>query len=183
MTVLMDKHPVFLFCLVLCLVAGLGVPVTTAQSFGDAFAGVGDNDEPVNVEADRLEILDKQKTAILTGNVRVIQGTTVVTGKEIRVFYLRKGERGKTKSGIDRIEVNGGVAIKTDENRATADKATINMMENDATLTGNVVLSQGDNIAKACSLWVDLETRHTKLNDTCNERIVIIAAPEKDEGE
>ena len=160
-----------------------GAPAASAQSFGDAFGGVGDNDEPVNVEADRLEILDKQKTAILTGNVRVIQGTTVVTGKEIRVFYLRKGERGKTKSGIDRIEVNGRVAIKTDENKATADKATINMMQNDATLTGNVVLTQGDNIAKACSLWVDLETRHTKLNDGCGERVKIVTVPENGEDE
>ena len=59
-----------------------------AQSFGDAFVGVGDNDEPVNIEAERLEVIDKQKTAVLSGNVKVIQGTTVVRSKEMRIFYF-----------------------------------------------------------------------------------------------
>ncbi|MEM9277825.1 MAG: LptA/OstA family protein [Pseudomonadota bacterium] len=165
----------------LFLVTGFGIAPSTAQSFGDAFTGVGDNDEPVNIEADRLEIIDKQKMALLTGNVRVIQGTTVVSGKEMRVFYLRKEGGGQTKSGIERIEIDGGVAIKSDDNEATANKAVINLAKNEATLSGNVFLSQGGNIAKACSLWVDLETRNTKLNHGCSERIVIVTKPRNEE--
>ncbi|MEM9332113.1 MAG: LptA/OstA family protein [Pseudomonadota bacterium] len=163
------------------LIVLLSVSGLSAQSFGGAFSSLGDNDEPVNIEAERLEILDKEKVAILTGNVRVIQGTSTVSGKEMRVFYLRGKEREKTRSGIERIEINGGVAIKSDENRATADKAVIDLVENVATLMGNVNLSQGDNIAKACSLWVDLETRNTKLNHACSERVVIVTTPPEEE--
>lgn len=165
----------------------LGLIVTTAplqvtaQSFGDAFKGVGDNNDPINVESDRLEIDDKKKTALLTGNVRVIQGKSVVTGTEMRVFYLRKGEDNKTKSGVDRIEINGNVKITSGQNTASADKATVNLIKNSATLTGNVILTQGENRAEACSLWVDLETRNTKLNHSCKQRIKIVASQSGDE--
>ncbi|MEM7215476.1 MAG: LptA/OstA family protein [Pseudomonadota bacterium] len=179
---MISKSDIRFFNLVfLWFLAGL-VPVQ-AQSFGDAFTGVGDNDEPVNIEAERLEVIDREKTAILTGNVRIIQGSTVVSGREMRVFYLRKGQKGQTKSGIERIEITGNVAIKSEKNEATANKATIDLIENSASLTGNVNLSQGDNIAQACSLWVDLETRKTRLNHTCDSRIVIIAAPQSGETE
>ncbi len=153
----------------------LSFPITgIAQSFGSAFADMGDNDQPVNIEADRLEIIDKQKTAILTGNVKVIQGTTIVHGREMLVYYLRSEEKEQTKSGIERIEINDGVAIRSREGRATADKAVINLITNEATLTGEVRLSQDGSFVEACSLWVDLETRNTKLNHLCKERISII---------
>ena len=162
------------------LVVNLGSQ-SYAQSFGDAFSGVGDNDEPVNIKADRLEVIDEQKIAILTGKVRVVQGTSVVTGKQMRVYYLGKEEKSQTRSGVEKIEITGGVAIKSDENEATADEAIINLINNAAELIGNVHLSQGENIVKACSLWVDLETRHTKLNHSCNERIYIVSTPRDNE--
>ena len=105
--------------------------------------------------------------------MKVIQGTTVVHGTEMRLFYLADNKQTQTKSGIERIEISGGVAIQSSDNAATADSATINLVSNVAELTGNILLSQGETMAEACSLWVDLSTRHTKLNHTCDERIKI----------
>ena len=154
-----------------------------AQSFGDAFVGVGDNDEPVNIEAERLEVIDKQKTAVLSGNVKVIQGTTVVRSKEMRIFYFAEDTQKQTRSGIERIEISGGVDIRSNDNTAKADQAVINLVSNEAVLTGNIILSQGENMAEACSLWVDLNTRHTKLNHACDDRIKIYTRPSANEAQ
>src|SRR5690349_5818247 len=59
-----------------------------AQSFGAAFAGFdsGSND-PIQIEADNLEVRDPEKLAIYSGNVKVRQGATLMETPELKVFY------------------------------------------------------------------------------------------------
>ena len=47
----MDKLIRILGALGIAVIVGNAVSPSHAQSFGDAFVGVGDNDEPVNIEA------------------------------------------------------------------------------------------------------------------------------------
>lgn len=129
-----------------------------AQSAGGAFKGIGDNNDPIQIEADKLEIVDDQNTALLTGNVSVVQGETLMRATRIKVFYERKGEQGKTKSGIRQIEATGKVAIRSGENKVSADKATINMISETVLMTGNVIVSQTGNVLSACKVTVNLKT-------------------------
>ena len=43
--------------------------------------------EPVKIEANKLEVRDKEKLAIFSGNVFVQQGDTTMRSPELRVFY------------------------------------------------------------------------------------------------
>src|SRR6185503_1879352 len=43
--------------------------------------------EPVKIESNKLEVRDKEKLAIFTGNVFVQQGDTTMRCPELRVFY------------------------------------------------------------------------------------------------
>ncbi len=139
-----------------------------AQSFGGAFQGMGDNDEPIQIEADRLEIIDNQNTALLTGNVSVVQGTTILKARQIKVFYLRDDQRGETNSGIRKIEASGKVAVRSDNNHATADKATVDMTTEFVTLSGNVYISQGQNIVQGCIVTVNLKTNVSNVKPCGN---------------
>lgn len=141
----------------------VSIAAASAQSFGGAFEGVGNNDDPIQIEADRLEIIDNENTALLTGNVSVVQGTTILKAKRIKVFYLRGNEANQSKSGIRRIEASGTVAVRSEDNLATADKATVNMVTEIVTMSGNVILSQGNNIAKGCSVVVNLKTNVSEI--------------------
>ena len=135
------------------------LPVSAqAQSASNAFSGMGNNDEPIQIEADRLEIIDNQNTALLTGNVSVVQGGTILKAKQIRVYYLRGNEQGKTNSGIRQIDATGKVAIRSDDNHVTAEKATVDMVKEFVTLSGNVLISQGQNIVTGCIVTIDLKT-------------------------
>ncbi|MGI9352102.1 MAG: LptA/OstA family protein [Rhizobiaceae bacterium] len=136
---------------------------SSAQSFGGAFDGVGDNDQPIQIEADSLEIVDDQNTALLTGNVNVVQGSTIMKAKRIKVYYLRKNESNQSKSGIRKIEASGKVAVRSEDNYATADNAVVDMISEIVTMNGNVFVSQGNNVANGCRLTVNLKTSVSEI--------------------
>ena len=58
--------------------------------------------EPVKIESNKLEVRDKEKLAIFTGNVFVQQGDTTMRSPELRVYYEadEKDKKGaKKKAG------------------------------------------------------------------------------------
>ena len=133
-------------------------PPAFTQDFGGAFKGMSNTNEPVQIEADKLEVLDAQNKAILTGNVNVVQGSTILKAGQITVFYLSSNSSG-SNSGIREIIASGGrVAVRSGDNLATADRAVVNMQTEIVTMTGDVVISQGENVVNGCSLRVNLKT-------------------------
>ena len=151
----------------------------SAQSFGKAFEGMGDNNAPIQIEADRLEIIDNQNTALLTGNVNVTQGKTILKASRIKVFYLRDGEVQKSSSGVREIEASGKVAIRSEDNFATANSAVVNMVTQLVTMSGNVTVSQGNNILKGCTMTVNLKTNVANVKPCSKGRVQILLTPKK----
>ncbi len=154
-----------------------------AQSAGGAFKGIGNNNDPIQIEADKLEIIDNENTALLTGNVSVVQGATLLQATRIKVFYERASEKGKTKSGIRKIEASGKVAVRSGENKVSADKATINMISETVLMTGNVVVSQTGNVLSACKVTINLKTNVSNVtpcsSNSGSERVKILLTPKK----
>ncbi len=155
-----------------------------SQSAGGAFQGIGNNDDPIQIEADKLEIIDNENTALLTGNVSVVQGETLMQATRIKVFYERAGEKGKTKSGIRQIEATGKVAVRSGENKVSADQATINMISETVLMTGNVIVSQTGNVLSACKVTVNLKTNVSNVTpcssssgSSGNGRVKILLTP------
>jgi lipopolysaccharide export system protein LptA len=161
--------------------------------------------EPVKIESNKLEVRDKEKLAIFTGNVFVQQGDTTMRSPELRVFYeadSAKGTKGtkkksetppagsapsatpvaatKTASGkvaatesnvsqkIKKIEALGGVIVTSKEQKATGDRADFMMKENIVILTGNVVVSQGQNVMRGDKLIVELNTSRAHMEAGSN---------------
>lgn len=152
-----------MFWVVVCSLM-LWAPVPAiGQQLGNAFKGMGDNDKPIQIEADKLEIIDNENTALLTGNVNVVQGDTLLKARKLTVYYLRDNERGKTNSGIRKIVASGRVAVRSADNHATADKATVDMLTEFVTLSGNVLISQGSNVVQGCKVTVNLKTNVSKV--------------------
>ena len=158
----MKTNPLYLVFLAMMIMAATGTS-TYGQQLGNAFRGMGDNDKPIQIEADKLEIIDNENTALLTGNVNVVQGDTILKARQLTVYYLRENERGKTNSGIRKIVASGKVAIRSAGNRATANKATIDMLTEFVTLSGNVLISQGANVVEGCKVTVNLKTNVSKV--------------------
>ena len=145
--------------------------------------------EPVKIDANRLEVHDKEKLAIFTGNVYVQQGDTAMRCPELRVFYegeVKPADKNasappaEAKSGaapaaktsttetnvqqrIKRLEALGGVIVTSKDQKATGDRADFDMKSNVVTLFGNVVVTQGPNVMKGDRLIVDLSTSRARM--------------------
>jgi len=148
------------------LAVGLALWSTTpvaAQSFGGAFEGMSNSKEPIQIEADRLEVIDPQGVAMFEGNVNVVQGTTILKTSRLKVSYARQGENTGAGGNVRKIEASGKVAVRSGDQAATADSAVVNMQSKTALLSGNVTVSQGSNIVTGCKLSIDLANNSAKL--------------------
>jgi lipopolysaccharide export system protein LptA len=68
--------------------AGEAVAQSTVQGVPNAMQGFSQNrDQPIQIEAARLEMRDKKKEATFFGNVKVVQGDTTMISKTLVVFY------------------------------------------------------------------------------------------------
>ena len=128
--------------------------------------------DPVKIEANALEVRDRDKTAIFMGNVVVSQGETALRCKELKVFYEGDTLTGQTQKSaavgtsaqrIRRLEAAGGVIITAKEQKATGDSGVYDLRANTMTLNGNVVVTQGQNVMQGDRLVVELATGTSRL--------------------
>jgi lipopolysaccharide export system protein LptA len=97
---------------------------TESRMTGLALSG----DEPIQIESDLLKINEETSQATFTGNVKVVQGDTVLQAGEMIVHYTNDG--GSVSSGtadIREIELFKKVLIRSGTQTATADAGNFNM--------------------------------------------------------
>lgn len=165
----------------------------------NAMQGFGrDRKEPVKIEANSLEIRDRENYAIFEGNVTVKQGDSTMRAPRLKVYYegsmMKKKEEKSgsvkatqtTKDGkasnqrIKKIEALGGVIITAKDQKATGDMGVFDMPSNTATITGNVVISQGPNVMKADKVIVDLNTGLSRLESAGRVQGLFVPGSVKD---
>lgn len=151
--------------------------VSHAQSIG-AFSGFkSGNKVPIQIEADHLKVYDSKAVAIFNGNVKVVQGTSLLKTDKLKVFYVSNNEKGgKNNSSIGqgnsikRLEVYGTVYVKSDDNEATSDSGSFQMITEDVELIGNVVLTQGKSIMTGCRFRANLKTGIATMEASCGKK-------------
>jgi lipopolysaccharide export system protein LptA len=65
---------------------------------------------------------------------------------------------------IKRIEARGGVTVAQKEQTAAGDSAIFNLRENTVTLTGNVVVTRGQDILRGHRLMVNLTSGISRMD-------------------
>ena len=142
-----------------------------AQTFSDSFAGFGSNSkDPIEIEAANLQVRDKDKSAIFSGNVVVTQGDAKLEAERLIVFYSGSMANGDAdgqavQQSISRLEAKGNVLISSQDQVATGDDASFDMKKEFVVMTGDrVVLSQGPNVVVGKRLTIDLKTGKANLD-------------------
>lgn len=163
------------------LATGLAAPAGAQQgNVPNALQGFAKNrDQPVRINANSLEVRDKDKIAVFSGNVVVVQGDTTMNTKDLLVYY--DGSVGAPQEGapmkqgqIRKLEAKGGVVVKTKEQTATGDSGIFMMADNTVTLVGKpVVLTQGPNVIRGQKLVVDLVTGVSKFEGGRVESLIV----------
>lgn len=140
---------------------------------GSPFGGMGgDSKEPIKIDANKLDVLDKDNKAVFSGNVVAVQGETTVRCSVMTVFYEGRGQGGAPKpaqpaaqgqnqandGAIKRIECTGPVTVVSKTQAATSDNAVFDRANNKVIMTGNVALNDGPNITRGDQLVYDTQT-------------------------
>lgn len=145
------------------------------QENASPFAGLGNSKDPIKIDADRLEIFDKEQRAIFSGNVVAVQGDTTMRCSRLIVHYDQSATRGganqsgsgqqqaaaggtPAENNITKLECAGPVTIVSKDQTATGDLATFDRQANRVFLTGKVALSQGQNVQQCDRIVYDLNT-------------------------
>jgi lipopolysaccharide export system protein LptA len=159
-----------------------------APSAGPASSGPArslqaeNKDAPVQIEAATLEVHDKSKTATFSGNVQVVQGDTTMKCRSLVVFYGQEVGLGESTApatsattvksplgaprgaqNIRRIEARGAVTVITKDQSASGDLGIYDLKTKTITLSGNVVVSQGQNVIHGERVVVDTETGNARV--------------------
>jgi lipopolysaccharide export system protein LptA len=139
----------------------------------NALQGFSQNrNEPVQINAQTLEVRDKKKMATYSGHVVLVQGDTTLHCKVLVVYY-DGGQAGgpAVKSStpapagsqqIRRIEATGSVVVTQKGQTATGEKAIYDMTDDTVRLFpapgGFVAVTQGPNVVRGPRLIVHLDT-------------------------
>ncbi len=136
------------------------------------------NDKPIQIESDELQIREQEKVALFNGNVKVVQGTTVLQSGNMTVHY--RGDSASVTGGnadIQKIDVTNKVFLSSGTQQATAESGYFDMDRQVFVLEGDrVVLSEGQNVFVGCKLTVQMNTGEAKL-DSCGGRVQIQLDP------
>ena len=158
--------------LLLAAAIAISGPAFAQQAVTSAFEGFsGRGDEPVNIEADNLEVQELEQNAVFSGRVLVVQGTSALRTDRLTIYYEKKGAAdapqpaGEVVTGRDirRLEADGNVVVTSGNQKATGNKGVFDMPSNTVVLTGNVVVTQGINILRGDRLVVDLTTQKSRV--------------------
>ena len=185
MTVLRRLSSQFLIAAVLVVSGAALQAQPVSKGPPNALQGFSTNrDQPVHIEATTLEVREKDKVATFSGNVRVVQGDTGLRCNSLLVFYEQgnedgdKGNKGKPMQAatpgpggeqkIKKLEARGGVVVTQKEQTATGDLGLFDMRSNTVTLTGNVVMTQGQNVLRGDRLVVDLTSGVSRVESSKN---------------
>lgn len=122
------------------------------QLGAQAIAGHNSN-APVNYAADRIELQDKAKRVVLSGNVDITQGDLRVRAARSTVAYT---DTDSLK--IQRLDATGGVTVTRGNESARGDVAVYDFNRRIITMAGNVALRRGTDTLNGGRLVMDLNS-------------------------
>ncbi len=156
--------------------------------------------EPVNIEADKLDYLNKEQQLIYTGNVVVVQGDSTLKASVLTIDLQKNdpGAGGATApavpgaanapptaamgpgqgSSVRHMVADGPVTLISKDQVGTGDHATYDKAENRVYLNGNVTLSQGTNVTQGDRLVYDMTSGQAQVfAGQTNPRVMSVFTP------
>jgi lipopolysaccharide export system protein LptA len=157
-------------------------PAAGSQSFSLDPSG---SQGPLAIDSDRLEVRDRDKMAIFTGNVVARRGDSTLRATAMTVFYDGDSPgrpstpppaagQPQQQQQIRRIEMSGPVFFCQRDQTARGERAVYERATERLVMTGSVVLTQGPNVVTGPRLVVNLRNNQAQVQSDParpNERV------------
>ncbi len=126
--------------------------------------------QPTDITADNLEILDEKNLIIFTGNVRASRGDTRLRADRLEVYTEKasgkdgaQGNGGEGGTKMRRWVATGNVRIIKGDMTITGNRADMDVPRDVVTVTGNVVVRQRGSTIRGAKLVANLKTNVTRI--------------------
>jgi lipopolysaccharide export system protein LptA len=146
----------------------------SANRRADPFAGFGGNSkDPIRIDANKLEVFEKEEKAIYSGDVVAVRGATVTRATQMVIFFDNKNRNNNQRAvtqpavaaansgdtqNLKRIEFKGPVSVVDGTRTATADEMVYDASAKTVTLRGKAVVADGPNIQRGELMTYNTET-------------------------
>ncbi len=130
--------------------------------------------DPIKIDADRLDVLDKESRAVFAGNVIAVQGKTTIRCSTMTIFYENRATAAATgqtatrapalpasgggDAGIKKLDCEGPVTVTSDDQVATGQRAVFDREKDLVVMTGDVALAKGQNVTRGERLVYNTKT-------------------------
>jgi lipopolysaccharide export system protein LptA len=154
--------------------------VLTSDAEGQTKRAPEDTNQPVTVDADKMERYGKESLVVFTGNVVARQNSSVQYADRMEVYLDEKGDR------ILRTVSTGTVKIVTRDCRTgTARRAEYHDLEQRVTLSGNARVWQDENVVSGDTITIFLSQDRSVVQGGRQERVKAVFYPrdEKKDGQ
>lgn len=154
-----------------------------AQESTNPFGGFKhDKSAPIEITSDALEVRQAEQLAIFSGDVVAGQGTLRLTADRVEVVYDTEGEESDT--GVIRdMRAEGNVFISNGSETAQGKQARYDVENGTIRMTGDVVLTQGQNVISGQELTIDLDLGQGRVESGAGGRVKSIFTPRVDASE
>jgi lipopolysaccharide export system protein LptA len=125
-----------------------------------------DTSLPIEITADSLEVVQEQRIATFAGNVDAVQGDLVLSADQLRVHYGDDADAAPAPPGVGsirRIEAEGNVFLSSPRETAQGETGVYDVVANQLTMEGAVVLTQDDNVIRGQRLEIDLVSGRSRM--------------------
>ena len=143
------------------LLLAITMPASVPAAAQTSALAKHNTDAPVDFDADHGEFRDKDQQAMLTGNVRVTQGTLTLNADQVKMFYHRSAGG---QPEIQRMDAQGNVKLTSPSERASGRYGIYDVTQRIITLSGDVVLTRGESVLRGQRLSIDLDSGRSTLD-------------------
>ena len=153
------------------IAVALSLGAAAALSLGEARAQIAPGGGPIDISADTLSVDNQAKTQTWAGNVEALQGTNRLRADRVTVFHGQGSDRGDgagpnaAMGDIERLEARGNVYFVSPTQVVRGDVAIYTQSADTLVVTGDVVLTQGQNVLKGSRLVVHVGAGRATMDE------------------
>ncbi len=162
------------FFLIVMIVSGyafFGVPAT-----GSAENPLPDKEQELVITADRLDADVNENYSEFSGNVKAVQGDTVITADRIRIYFKSSrnssGQLGVGEDAVEKITARGHVKINTGEMTALTSEASYISASRLIVLSGpGSTVKSGKNSITGSSITLDRASGRITVENSAENQV------------
>jgi len=142
---------------------------------------------PIDITADSLEVNEAQRVQIWKGRVEALQGQNRLRADSLHVFHGRStgprtGTAPTAMGDIERLEARGNVYFVSPTQVVRGDNAVYTQSSDTLVVTGDVILTQGENVLKGTRLVVQIGAGRATMDEGSGSRVRGVFYPERKKG-